>query len=195
MLRGWICSIRHQGNLSCTRQSRRRICGSTQDSIDHQRLGTIIGEAMKTAYGYLATGHDNPGRSSGGRSLSIWTHYMTDSNYNDAFTPARCSCPPTPALTVGAGLQGIEVQAKAAAHNKTVVTGATGSVGFLGLFGGGGHGPTSSEYGLASDQVLEIQVVSAAGEILTANECQNSDLFYALRGVSAPPRRTVVSSD
>jgi hypothetical protein len=36
---------------------------------------------------------------------------------------------------------------------------------------------------MAADNVLEMEVVSPGGEILTVNECQNQDLFWALRGV------------
>jgi hypothetical protein len=30
--------------------------------------------------------------------------------------------------------------------------------------------------------VLEIELVTAGGEIITANECQNQDYFWAMRG-------------
>ena len=47
---------------------------------------------------------------------------------------------------------------------------------------GGGHGPLSSTYGLASSQVLQMTVATATGEVLVANAVQNQDLFWALRG-------------
>lgn len=47
---------------------------------------------------------------------------------------------------------------------------------------GGGHSPASRDFGLAADQVLEAEVVLANGSIVTANACQNSDLYFALRG-------------
>jgi len=37
-------------------------------------------------------------------------------------------------------------------------------------------------YGLTADNILEIDVVIADGTLLTANECENTDLFWALRG-------------
>ena len=37
-------------------------------------------------------------------------------------------------------------------------------------------------YGLTADNILEIDVVTANGTLLTVNECENSDLFWALRG-------------
>src|SRR4051812_39004562 len=44
--------------------------------------------------------------------------------------------------------------------------------------------PLSALHGLESDQVLELKVVTVSGKQLTVNECQNTDLFWALRGVS-----------
>lgn len=52
----------------------------------------------------------------------------------------------------------------------------------MGWFTGGGHGPLSSQYGMGADNLLEATVVTADGQILVANECQNADLFFAIRG-------------
>lgn len=51
-----------------------------------------------------------------------------------------------------------------------------------GFIGGGGLGPLSSHYGTAADQVLQATVVTTEGQILVANEAQNQDLFWAIRG-------------
>lgn len=47
---------------------------------------------------------------------------------------------------------------------------------------GGGHGPASREFGLGADQVLSAQVVLADGSTVTADACQHSDLYFAIRG-------------
>ena len=47
---------------------------------------------------------------------------------------------------------------------------------------GGGHGLLNSVHGLASDNVLEWEVVTAGGEHLVASETQNEDLYWALSG-------------
>ncbi len=52
----------------------------------------------------------------------------------------------------------------------------------VGHFSSGGHGPLSSSYGLAVDNVLEIRIVTPDGELCTVNPCLNPDLFWALRG-------------
>jgi len=53
-----------------------------------------------------------------------------------------------------------------------------------GYMTGGGHGALGPTYGMAADEVLEIDMVTPGGDIITANECQNRDLFWAMRGVS-----------
>lgn len=65
-----------------------------------------------------------------------------------------------------------------------VVSGSSTSVSVGGYVSGGGHSILSGKYGLAADSVLELEMVSPSGEILVANECQNTDLFWAVRGVS-----------
>lgn len=68
-------------------------------------------------------------------------------------------------------------------NNMTVVGAGFRAIGANGgWFASGGHGSLASLYGLAADQALEIHVVTADGRYLVANEFQNTDLFYALRG-------------
>ncbi|KPM43711.1 hypothetical protein AK830_g2891 [Neonectria ditissima] len=49
----------------------------------------------------------------------------------------------------------------------------------------GGLGPMSRMWGSALDHVVEVEVVTADGSIQRANETENSDLFWALRGAGA----------
>lgn len=51
-----------------------------------------------------------------------------------------------------------------------------------GYLAGGGHSPVTPIYGLGSDQVLSIDVVTPDGRFVTADETQNEDLFWAIRG-------------
>jgi len=76
----------------------------------------------------------------------------------------------------------IELYALTDAQNQTIVGGEAWGVGIGGYLTGGGHSALSADYGLAADNVLEVRVVTPTGNILVANECQNSDLFYAFRG-------------
>ena len=131
------------------------------------------------------TGHDYVGRSVAPNSLSIWTHHISGLSFQDGFTPKGCSFSiDGPSVTAAAGTQMLEIDYQAHLRNLTVVGGGAGTVGVGGFLTGGGHSAFSSTYGLAADQVLEMELVTPGGEILTVNECQNTDLFWAMRGVS-----------
>ncbi|KAL1611988.1 hypothetical protein SLS60_000211 [Paraconiothyrium brasiliense] len=83
---------------------------------------------------------------------------------------------------VGSGQQWGSVLKFATGQGRVVTTGQDPSVGLGGYIQGGGHGPLSRTYGLASNQVLQVTVATATGEVLFANSVQNQDLFWALRG-------------
>lgn len=69
------------------------------------------------------------------------------------------------------------------------------TVGCLGGWAqGGGHSPASRDYGLGADQILEAEVVLANGKIVTANRCQNQDLYFAIRGGGGGTYGVVVST-
>jgi FAD/FMN-containing dehydrogenase len=58
-----------------------------------------------------------------------------------------------------------------------------GSVAVLGGWGqAAGHNPLANRYGLAVDQVLELEVVTADGKFVKASACSNPELYWALRG-------------
>jgi hypothetical protein len=58
---------------------------------------------------------------------------------------------------------------------------------------GGGHSTLSIAYGLGADRVLECEVVTPTGDHLYANDCINSDLFFALRGEGGGTFRVMMS--
>jgi hypothetical protein len=47
---------------------------------------------------------------------------------------------------------------------------------------GGGHNPFAHKFGLQVDNVVEIEVVTADGKFQKVSECNNPELFWALRG-------------
>lgn len=65
---------------------------------------------------------------------------------------------------------------------KAIPSGVIGTTGIAGLTLGGGIGHLSRKYGLAIDSLLEADVVLADGNLVTASERENKDLFWAIRG-------------
>jgi FAD/FMN-containing dehydrogenase len=128
------------------------------------------------------TGHDYLGRSTAAGSFLLWLHYMKNKTLIDNFS--LCTGENiSNAIRVGAGVQWGEVYAWLAPYNLIAIGGASGTVGSAGGYlQGGGHGPLSRWKGLAVDQVLEFDVIMANGSRETVNACENSDLFWALRG-------------
>lgn len=120
-------------------------------------------------------------RSSGAHALSIWTHHLRTLERN-----ANWKVPGTndtqDVFVLGSGLGWGDVLEVALSQGRIVTTGQDPSVGLGGYIQGGGHGPVASTYGLASQQVLQMRVVTTRGEVLTANSVEKSDLFWALRG-------------
>ncbi|KAL7283963.1 hypothetical protein ACG7TL_001235 [Trametes sanguinea] len=139
-------------------------------------------------------GHDYKHRSSGKGTLALWTTRLTSMSHNAQFKPEGCSST-YDAITVGAGVQTQEVYEFADKVNRTIVGGYHQSIGFGGgYFLGGGHSVLSPVYGLAVDRVVQVKIVSPDGEYRTANECQNSDLFFALRGGGGSAFGVVIES-
>ncbi|GME25723.1 FAD linked oxidase [Neofusicoccum parvum] len=66
--------------------------------------------------------------------------------------------------------------------NLTVIGGRVDDVGVGGLLTGGGISFLSAQYGWATDNILEYELVLPNATIITANENCNSDLYFALRG-------------
>ena len=56
------------------------------------------------------------------------------------------------------------------------------SVGMSGLTLGGGWGFSCRHLGMTCDNLLATEAVTASGEIVTASETENADLFWAVRG-------------
>ncbi len=83
---------------------------------------------------------------------------------------------------VETGLTAGEATDAFAAHGLALGFGDTGSVGIGGLTLGGGVGYLVRKHGLTIDDLLAADVVTADGELVRADEEQNPDLFWAIRG-------------
>jgi len=67
-------------------------------------------------------------------------------------------------------------------HGLVLTTGDAPTVGIAGLTLGGGIGWYVRKYGLTIDHLLDVEVVTADGRVIVANEQQHADLFWAVRG-------------
>lgn len=84
--------------------------------------------------------------------------------------------------TIGAGVRWGEVVAAAAPLGLAPITGASPTVGAVGLLLGGGIGPLARSHGVASDRVLGATVVTADGSVVDASPEGDAELYWALRG-------------
>ncbi|OCK80494.1 FAD-binding domain-containing protein [Lepidopterella palustris CBS 459.81] len=129
------------------------------------------------------SGHDYFGRSNTANSLALWTHNMKDMAYHQNFTPFQCRAQYQNIGEIGAGVSAQEAYLFFESLGMQVTVGAIGSVGIAGGFGqGGGHGALAPSYGLMVDQAVEFEVVTADGHTRLINECNDPDLFWAMRG-------------
>jgi FAD/FMN-containing dehydrogenase len=67
-------------------------------------------------------------------------------------------------------------------HGLATTGGAISTTGVAGLTLGGGLGWLMPKFGLALDNLVSAEVVTAEGTVVTASESENADLFWGLRG-------------
>ncbi|KAF9042801.1 FAD-binding domain-containing protein [Hymenopellis radicata] len=157
------------------------------------KAGIAFAEAYNLRVSVKASGHDYLGRSTARNSLLISTHLFRNISFHDDFqigTNSKGS-----AVTVGSGVRLNLLYPAAKAQGKIVVGGAAATVVAAGGYiQAGGHSPLSPLFGLAADNVLQFTVVTGDAEIITVDETQNSDLFWALRGGGAGSWGVIVSA-
>lgn len=82
----------------------------------------------------------------------------------------------------GAGLTFGEIARGLEAHGLAIPTGTCSGTGVAGATLGGGIGWLMGRFGLAVDNVLAVELVTAGGDLLRADSSHHPDLFWALRG-------------
>jgi FAD/FMN-containing dehydrogenase len=119
-----------------------------------------------------AGGHNGAGLGSCDDGLVIDVSRMKGIRVNPAEKSVR----------VEAGCVWGDVDHATHAFGMAVPCGFISTTGVAGLTLGGGIGYLARRYGLTIDNLLSVDVVLADGSFVTANDKQNSDLFWAVRG-------------
>jgi FAD/FMN-containing dehydrogenase len=80
------------------------------------------------------------------------------------------------------GVTWAELNAATGQHGLAVTGGAISTTGIAGLTLGGGLGWLMAKFGLAADNLIAVELVTADGEIAEVTATSDPDLFWALRG-------------
>lgn len=146
-------------------------CRTVSDVVAAIRLARELDLEISVRSG----GHSNAGYSTNVDGLVI---DLTEMDAVDVLDPER------QLVRLGAGARWVDVAAALAPYGLAISSGDAVSVGVGGLLVGGGIGWMVRKYGLAIDNVVGADVVTADGRVLRADAQQNSELFWALRGGS-----------
>ncbi|KAF5354160.1 hypothetical protein D9756_007149 [Leucocoprinus leucothites] len=151
------------------------------ETVEDIQAGVNFAREHNLRLSVKASGHDLLGRSTAKNSLLIHTHKLQSIAFTDDFHVGGANL--GSAVTVGSGV-GLSTMYNASKEaNKIFVGGAAATVVAAGGYAqGGGHSALSPLFGLAADNVLEFNVVTADGAIRRVNEAENQDLFWAMTG-------------
>ena len=143
-------------------------CTSTDDvvaAVDHARQ-------YELALSVKGGGHSVAGAAVCESGLMIDLNHMKGIRVD----PVRRVAIAEPGLTLG------EFDAATQAFGLATTTGVVSMTGIAGLTLGGGIGWLNGKHGLACDNLIEAEVVTADGQMLTASPNDHADLFWGLRG-------------
>jgi FAD/FMN-containing dehydrogenase len=143
-------------------------CRGTADVVEAVRFGVAEGLEIAVRGG----GHNVSGRAVCDGGLVVDLSLMRGVHVDPAARTAR----------VQGGALWRDVNRETGLHGLAVTGGAISTTGVAGLTLGGGLGWLMGLYGLAADNLLEVEVVLATGEVVRAAPDEHPDLFWALRG-------------
>jgi FAD binding domain/Berberine and berberine like len=84
--------------------------------------------------------------------------------------------------TIGAGARLIDVYNEIGAHNRLLPAGSCPTVGIAGLTLGGGIGVFGRKYGLTTDNLRSLDVVTADATLVRADDNTHANMLWACRG-------------
>jgi hypothetical protein len=130
----------------------------------------------------FATSHDVAiAARSGGHSYGGYSN--SDGLVIDVSSMASISVDPNANVArVGAGAKLIDVYNVIGNADRLLPGGSCPTVGIAGLALGGGIGVFGRKFGLTSDNIRSVTIVTSDARIITADEQTNSDLYWASRG-------------
>lgn len=117
-------------------------------------------------------GHSIPGKSVADGAIMIDLSRMKNIQVN---TRARTA-------VAQAGLTWKEFDAKTEESQLATTGGVISSTGIAGLTLGGGLGWLMGKHGLAADNLISADLVTAEGKYMRASASENADLYWAIRG-------------
>jgi FAD/FMN-containing dehydrogenase len=139
--------------------------------LDAADVGAVVRWATKTGVQIVARsgGHSYGGYSTTGGAVVDLTR----------LSGVRLS---GSSVVVGTGARLGNIYDALGQHGRAIPAGTCPSVGIGGHALGGGFGLASRAWGLASDNLVSVQIVTADGKVLVADAGHHSDLFWACRG-------------
>ncbi|MGH7644351.1 MAG: FAD-binding oxidoreductase, partial [Gemmatimonadales bacterium] len=143
-------------------------CRGTADIVEAVHLA----RALRLEAAVRGGGHGVAGRATIDGGLMIDLSPMRGIHVDPATREARAQ----------GGVTWAEYDRETQAHGLASTGGVVSSTGIAGLTLGGGVGWLLGRYGLAVDNLVAVQLVTADGRILTASEREHPDLFWGLRG-------------
>jgi FAD/FMN-containing dehydrogenase len=143
-------------------------CAGTADVIQSVNLARKHGLLLSVRGG----GHNIAGKAVCDGGLMIDLSPMTGVRVDPVARTAWVE----PGLTLA------DVDHETQAFGLATPVGINSTTGIAGLTLGGGFGWLSRKYGFSVDNLLAADVVTADGELLTASESSNPDLFWGIRG-------------
>jgi FAD/FMN-containing dehydrogenase len=143
-------------------------CAGTADIVEAVQLARETGLEISVRGG----GHNVAGRAVTEGGLMIDLSLLKGIHVDPAARTVRAQ----------GGVLWRELNREAGVHGLATTGGAISTTGIAGYTLGGGLGWLMSNYGLAADNLLSVELVTAAGEVLHVTDESYPDLFWALRG-------------